>query len=868
MPFSRKVTICLAAILLLGGTAAAAERLGRTVVPTFEAIRLDADRRKADYTGTARIELKVNAPTDAFRFHALDMDLKRITLRGSQGDVPVRHQAGERGIITVNASGTLTPGAYTLEIGFANNFDTHMNSFFKVESRGEPYLFTQFEPDMAREAFPCWDEPEFKIPFQLTLVVPKADLAVANTPVEKEAEEGARKTVVFRRTRPIPSYLVAFAAGPFETVPLPGMSVPGRVVFPRGQSHLTGETVKYTPVILGALEKYFGRAYPYEKLDLIAVPGFGGAMENAGAVTFNDSLLLLDPQRNTLGQRANLVGVVAHELAHMWFGDLVTMQWWDDLWLNESFASWMGDKISEQVAPELGIQVAEISGANAAMMTDAHLSTGAMRRSISASDNLMQSFDDLAYPKGQRVLMMFEAWMGPDVFRRGIQEYLQAHEWGNARAADLWQSLSKAAGRDVGAAMSSFLDQAGVPLVSIEPAGANQVRISQQRFLNQGNTDARNTRWQVPVTLRFPDGSGGTKTQSVLLTQPSQTVRLDTAAAPAWVHPNAGENGYYRWKVSHDALAAMASDAARLLNTRERAGVVKNISALLDAGALEGPDFLRLVAQFSGDADPYVAGAVFDALEKIKKAFITPETADAFAAYVRRVVTPAVQRFGMKKQPGEPDAVSALRPRFYLLLAVEGKDQKVLAEAEKLAQAYLKDPASVDPPLAGTVLRLAALRGDEALFETYRRRFEAATIPADRGRFLRALGGFRDPKVVQHALKYTLEGPLRVTEINSIPFGIGSDLRYQDVPFHWMVENFDRLKKRMPDYAVASLPNFAVDSCSTEQLERAKKFFADPAHRVAGTDKTLRDLEEWVNLCVRRRAREAAAVTAYLKSPR
>src|SRR5439155_17675029 len=344
-----------------------------------------------------------------------------------------------------------------------------------------------FEATEARCAFPCWDEPEFKIPFQVTLVVPEAHLAIGNTPVETDTVADGQRTVVFERTPPLPAYLLAIATGPLETVPIEGMRVPGRIVTIKGASGVAREAARVTPPLVAALEKYFGLPYPYRKLDLLAVPEFWpGAMENAGAIAFADRILLIDPRAASAGQKRTLVAVDAHELAHMWFGDLVTMKWWDDLWLNESFASWMGDKITQEVAPEYEMPLAEVEETQRAMLRDAQRSTRPIRAPIDVFDNIDEAFDELTYDKGQAVLTMFEAWLGPETFRKGVVAYLKAHAWGSATASDLWASLSKTAGRDVAGPMSTFLDQPGVPLVKVDLLPGGKVRLSQERFLNEG----------------------------------------------------------------------------------------------------------------------------------------------------------------------------------------------------------------------------------------------------------------------------------------------------------------------------------------------------------------------------------------------
>ncbi len=838
-------------------------RLGRAVVPTFQAVRLELDPRKPNYSGWVQVELQVSQATRSFHFHAEEMELKAVRLRGKAGPIELSHRVGERGLVTATVQTPLAPGSYALEIEFTNDFDTHAVGLYRLETGGESYSFTQFEADDGRKAFPCWDEPCFKLPYQLTLVVPKQHLAVSNTLVEKESVEGDAKTVVFARTKPLPAYLLAIATGPLETVPVPGTSTPCRIVAVKGGIKLAGEAAKVAPPILAALEKYFGRPYPYEKLDLIGVPEFwAGAMENAGAVTFTDRVLLFDPRTASARDRRTLAVYLAHELAHMWFGDLVTMEWWDDLWLNESFATWMEDKIADQVYPEFSLRVTSVEGAQRAMITDARPSTRAMRQSAKASDNLTQAADELAYNKGEAVLGMFEQWLGPDVFRQGVLDYLKSHEWGNATAADLWGALSRASGKDVASAMSSFLDQPGVPLVSAELLSEGRVRLRQQRFLTHGVTAPNALLWKIPVSLKHWDGRS-VRTQSVLLAEAEQTITLAGGVTPAWVHPNAGEIGYYRWTVAPQILLELSNPAARTMDPRECVGFLGNLGALLDVGALRGSEYLRLVNRFANDPRPEVIGAVMDGLDKARGAFVTSEVKASFSVYVRRTLSPALQRIGMEKRAGEAETVSLLRPRLLWWLGDQGQERSVLSRADSLARAYVADPTSIDALVSGVVLQLSAAHGDRALFDTYRTRFEAAQIPSERRNFLNALGSFRDPQIVEEALRYVLTGALRQQEIFAIPSTISGSPEYEDRVYQWMTEHYQDLAQRLPAFAVPALVRFA-GGCSTARIEAARKFFAEPQHSVAGTDRDLAKVTDQVHDCASLREREGKAVAAFL----
>ena len=330
-------------ITSFGNENTAEGRLSRQVTPIYESIKLRIDAGQRNYTGMVKADLHVSEPTDRFDFHSEGLSIREMALTREGGTVPFEYSQLTPDMVEVRTRDTLSTSNLELTIGFSNVFDSTANSIYRIEEDGHGYVFSQFEADEAREAFPCWDEPDFKIPYQVTLVVPEGQLAVSNTPVEGESTADGWKTVTFERTRPMPSYLLAIAIGPFDTVPIPGMSIPGRVITVKGRGSLAVEAVRTTPPILSALEKYFGRRYPYKKLDLIALPEFWhGGMENPGAVTFAERALLLNPKMSSVAQKKKLSSVTAHEMDHMWFGDLVTMAGWDDLWLNESCASWMG----------------------------------------------------------------------------------------------------------------------------------------------------------------------------------------------------------------------------------------------------------------------------------------------------------------------------------------------------------------------------------------------------------------------------------------------------------------------------------------------------------------------------------------------
>ena len=851
---------------------AAVQRLGRQVVPTFESVRLTLDAAQPDYSGAVHVDLEVKEPVASFKFHALDVAIQKLELKalvGSAGAagpiIEASHATEPLGMVTVTTGTTLPPGRYALDISFTARFGVRQVGLYRMDQDGQSYSFSQFEPEDARRAFPCWDEPEFKIPYQITLVVPEAHTAITNTPVLSEKSAAGWRTIEFKKTPPLPSYLLAIATGPLESVEIPGMSIPGRVITVKGRKELAGLAVKVTPPLLAALEKYFGRPYPFEKLDLIAIPDYWpGAMENPGAITYSEPLLLVDQRVSGPSQFASLARVSAHELAHMWFGDLVTMTWWDDLWLNESFADWMGDKITDEVFPETQTALSELRGVQTTMTGDARPSTLAIRRPINPGDNILQNVGT-AYNKGKVVLAMFERSSGAEKFRKGVLDYLAAHEWGNATASDLWDALSKSTGQAVGPAMETFIDQGGLPLVTLEPGEGGRVVLTQKRFANYG-VELPAQVWQIPIALRFRSG-GGTRIRTVLLTQSSQTVDLGTGSTSDWVMPDADATGYYRWKVPAAMMRRLGDDAVASLSAKERIGFLGNLSALLDAGAIHGDEYLEALGKFAHDPHPLVLSAVVASLGKVKIAFVPDESREMFAKYVRSTLGPALDRFGLSRKPGEDEGVAQFRSQLMGWLGEDGSDPAVREKARELARSYREDPASVDPTLAGVALRLAAQDGDKPLFDEYVHKLETAHAPQDRARYLSALGAFRDPAVATEALKYALNGKLRPQEIFQVTQALGDTSQGRDRLYSFITDNYATIVSRMPPQFASFMP-FVASGCERERLDAATKFFSDPQHIVQGTSTTMARVTDQVMDCVGLRQREGAAVTAWLSSGR
>jgi cytosol alanyl aminopeptidase len=842
--------------LLATAPAQAAEhvRLGSDVVPTRQEVRLKLDPRSDTYSGSVRIELDVRKPGAVLRVHAQEMTVVRAAVDGTEA----KQAAGPDDTLAITPARPLAAGPAVLTVEFTNEYDRRAVGLYKMARGDDGYLYTQFEPIDARKAFPCFDEPGFKIPWQLTVEVPSGYDAVSNTPETAGPERDGWKEVRFAQTKPLPSYLVALAVGKMAFVPIEGMGVPGRVVAVRGQEHLAGLAARMTPPLLKAAEAYFGTPYPYEKLDLIAVPEYWpGAMEHPGAVTYADNILLVDEAGATPSQRRLLARVTAHELAHMWFGDLVTMAWWDDLWLNESFADWLGDKLADQVYADLQVGLSELQTVQDTMVGDRRAAAVPIRRPVEDPNDTLRTVG-LVYYKGKSVLGMFERWLGPERFREGVQLYMSENAWKNATSDRLWDALDRASKSDLSKALATFVDQPGMPLVSVERLGGARVRLAQQRYAGAGVALPPQA-WRVPVAIRYGDGAD-TRVETVMLDGPSREVALGTGNV-AWVFPNAGGAGYYRWDVPAADLDDLAANAEKRLSPGERIAFLGNLSALLDGGRIDGARYLKVLAPFGADPEPEVLEAALAGLEKLELPFLDESTRAGFAAYVRATFGPALYRVGMEPRPGEAASVTSLRPDLLRALGEHGEDQRVRRFATEGARSLLRGETTVAPSLRATVLVLHALDGDAALFAEYRKRFESAATPADRSRFLAGTGGFRAPAVRAEVLAWALT--LRPNELGTLAGAFRDSRAGRDQVFEWTRANLEAILTRVPPLFHASLANVAA-GCERERVQQAKRMFG--ARNVQGADRELTKVGEQVEECVALRSREAASVGAYLRA--
>ncbi len=865
-------------------------RLPSDVHPTAEAIELTIRPDQDRFSGRVDVDVTLDRSRRSIWLHArgLHVSSASVTPEGGAAIPAQWTDEDDRGLGRLALASDAPAGHVRIHAEYDAPFVSGNQGLFKVTEAGVPYAFTQFEPTDARRAFPCFDEPGFKIPFTATLVVRDGDQAITNTPeAGREPAGQGLVRVRFGTTKPLPSYLVAFAVGPLDVVkaadvPPNGVRtrpLPLRGVATKGRGPELAYALAHAGEILSALETYFGIEFPYEKMDILAVPEMSGAMENAGAVTFDEPLLLLDPNTAPIWQRSAYAEVVAHEFSHQWFGDLVTMAWWDDTWLNESFAEWMGYKMSQQWDPSLQGDLELANATQNAIGTDSLVSARQIHQPIAASDDIENSFDDITYQKGGSVIAMFERWLGPDVFQKGVRQHLSQHRFGNATADDFLAALSNAAGRDVGSAFRTFLDQPGVPFVEAElrcPGGAQpHVHLKQSRFLPRGSSGEATRTWQVPVCMKYPVAAGHeaqTKETCTLLSAGETDVALDATTCPAWIFPNAHGTGYYRFALSSADLANVRSKALPSLDARERIAFGNSLRAAFNHGSTPFGEVLMAAEPLATDTDPRVASEPGGFVGMAHEWLATDPLRPRVETFARRLAQGPFAKLGWTKHKGETPGTMQLRSEMLGFLVDTGHDPALRAEAKRRAAAYIgyrKDGAIhqdvVDENLAGSALWVAGQDADPAFFDALLTVFTKQTDDVMRGRLLGAISAARDPKLAARARDLVLDDRLKHNEMMQPLWAQLGQPETREDAWKWLQDHWDAVATRASTVAfqgeqLLSMPGSFCDESHEKQVA---DFLHDRATKIDGGPRVLARTLEEIHLCVVKRSAEEPNVRAF-----
>jgi len=856
-------------------------QLGDQVVPSRYVLDLMIDPRLDRFAGSVIIEVDIREPSRVIWLHGNRLEVSEAWLE--QGDTRIEagyRQVDDTGVARLDLVAVPRPGVATLHFEYDAPFDQSLEGLYKVTESGRDYAFTQFEATSARLAFPGFDEPRFKTPFEIHVRAAPGDEVITTMPeVERSPAGNGMIRRAYAESPPLPTYLIAFAVGPLDVVewqPVPAngvrdWSLPLRGVAVAGKGEQLEFALENTARVVDALERYFDRAIPYPKLDIIAVPDFAaGAMENVGAITYREQLLLLD-ESDSIARKRRYAGVHAHELAHQWFGNLVTPKWWDDIWLNESFATWMAAKAAAEAFPDWGFEDQMLGRAIGVMNADALASARQVRNPVESNHDIANAFDGITYAKGGAVLTMFEAWLGEEAFREGVRLHMRRFEHGVADYADFLQSLAEGSGRpEVVEAFSSFLLQPGVPLIETALQCGDEaaaVRVEQSRYLPLGSTAERDRHWRLPVCLRYADGENSGRLCELVET-PSAVIELPSATCPDWIMPNAGGTGYYRFTLSDDGWQRLV---ARLdaLDEAESRMLLGSMSAAYRSGDLGTVALLDAARILADNPDREVATAALGEIGFMHDRLAQTEAARVgVAALLRELYGDRLAALGLAARPDDSTDDQLLRATLVGVLADTGRDVELIEALNELADDYLDDLAiarsKLDPGLTGTLLAAVVRERDHAFAEALLARTLESTDGTFRGRALSALGASTDP-VTGAMLRALIGDPrLRDNEAVSIVFGQVGNEHQRDAMWDWARDegNLETLLARVPTWRKGAVVAVGGGFCSAQRADQVEAFFADRVDAWEGGPRALAQTLERIRLCAAQRARHAEVVTA------
>ncbi len=735
-------------------TTEADHRLPRTAVPSHYAVTLEPDLDSASFTGRVSIDLYLADEAFELVLNAAEIEVTHAELQGADFSHRVgaatHDEDAER--VTIDFGEPLGAGAYQLRLDFTGSLNDQLRGFylsrFNDDDGGEHLIAsTQFEATDARRAFPCWDEPDLKAEFTITLVVGPDLQAVSNSPiVSEEATAEGKRRITFGRTMKMSTYLVAFVVGELEATEWVDVDgTPLRIVHVPGKGHLTDFALEVGAFALRFFEDYYGVPYPGDKVDMIGIPDFAfGAMENLGAVTYRETVLLIDPAKATQAELQRVADVIAHELAHMWFGDLVTMRWWNGIWLNEAFATFMEVKCVDAFRPEWKRWLNYSAERHVSMDIDGLASTRPIEFPVGSPAEANAMFDVLTYEKGGSVLRMLEVYLGEEVFRRGISRYLKHHAYDNTETGDLWAALAAESGEPVADIMDSWILQGGHPRIDVSATDDGYtLRQEQFRFIGEGEH-----RWLVPVLYSSSSGDG-----RVLLSGE------ETIPAGDDLVVNAGGQGYFRTRYDAELFAGIANRVGDL-DDFERFALVSDTWAGVLAGYVEPGAFLDLVSRFGAEGETHVWNVVLGGLGELDRVVPT-ETRSALQGFVRRVVGPAAVAAGWEPVAGESDLDRARRGVLLRALGVLGADPATVDRARELFPAVLAADGTVDDEVASAVGAIVAANGDLEVHERIAAAYAAASTPQAEDRFLAALPSVPLESAAAETLTMVLDGRIR-----------------------------------------------------------------------------------------------------------
>jgi aminopeptidase N len=844
-------------LLLLFASLAFAQRLPEGAIPQHYQLTFIPDFNSDTFAGEEIIDLKLTKPATSITLNAVELRFNSVSIEVNKGSLAAKaYFDPDREMATINAGHSLRPGPVRLHISFTGTLNDKLRGFYLSKGPRRKYAVTQFEPTDARRAFPSFDEPDKKATYDISVVADKGDTVITNSKLVSDSPgPGENKhTLKFATTPKMSTYLVAILVGDFQClegsadgIPIRACAVPGK----KDLGHFALQTAEY---VVHWYDNYFGIKYPWDKLDMIAIPDFeAGAMENIGAITYRETAMLVDEAHASLAAKKNVAVDVAHEIAHQWFGDLVTMKWWDNLWLNEGFATWMETKPLADWKPEWNMPLDDVAATDQALVLDSLQNTRPIRSPANRYAEINEQFDGIAYGKAAAVLRMVESYVTPDVFRRGVGSYLKAHSYGNATAEDFWGVITRASGKPVDKIMSTFVAQPGAPLVAALQQGTSASLI-QERFFSDRKllASAPNQTWVVPVCLKQLDSPAAQSSNNsmnaparcVVFQGKQQTVPLPDM--PGNLFLNAGAHGYYRSEYDQATRKKIAGVAERALLPAERISLLGDEWALARVGRESIGDYMDLIEGLRAERHAAVLEQILPNLQYIGRYLVAEYEKPEFQTWLRNYLRPIYDDL---QKPGalRNDEDRELRAEVFGLLGDKAQDTDILKEARQLTQQYLRDPGSVDSNLAEQALQLAAMHGDAALFEQFVQKMKSSITPEEHNRYLYALTYFRDPPLVKRALELGISGQIRNQDSPYFIGAIMQDEVSKKVAWDFVRSHWNRVVAQTTTSSGQAIIAGTGNFCDADTAQQVRQFFS--VNKVTAAERTLKQTLEKINGC-------------------
>ncbi len=845
---------------------AAAQRLPEAARPDNYKLTFSPDLANATFAGDETITIQVLKSTSEITLNAVDIDFRSVTITsgGSTQTAKVSPEK-EKEMVVLTVNNALPAGPATVHITYTGILNSEMRGLYiGKDDKGRKYAATQFEATDARRAFPSFDEPDYKASFDITAVADKGQVAISNYKVVSDTPgPGDKHTVKFATTAKMSSYLAALVVGNFEYVEGSVDGIPIRVYSTPGKKEMGKFALDAAENIVAYYNKYFGMKYPYGKLDLIGLPDFSaGAMENVGCITFREVILLIDDKQGSADLKKTIASVTSHEIAHMWFGDLVTMKWWDDVWLNEGFATWMSSKPLEKWKPEWNFDLDDVSGTGGTLNVDSLANTRPIHQAADTPAQIQELFDGIAYGKAASVLRMLESYLGEETFRAGVNAYLKQHEYANATAEDFWLAQAKTSHKPVDQIMPTWVKQAGAPIVNVKTqcsGNSTKVTLTQQRYYfdRAKFAESNDQLWQIPLCLK---GSASNAPKCELLTTKEGTFSLPGCST--WVLANAGANGYYRVGYEPEAVRSLASDAETKLTPAERISLQNDIWASVRVGREPVGDYLAFAQGVQSDSSRAVMEDLLGRLNYIGKYLVSESDRESYRSWLRQYLAPRMKEVGWEPKPGESDEQRILRQRLFTALGYDARDPETLAEARKLADQALADPSSVDPELAGAAFPLAALTGGSDFYEKLMDALKNPKSPEDYYTYFFALPQFTDPKLLQRTLDYAISPDVRSQDALQLVTGVLANPAGQQLAWDFIRQHWSDIEKAGGPFASAQVVGATSTFCDARLRDQVTEFFT--AHKVEAAERTYKQSIEWINNCVDLKSQQEPQLASWL----